>query len=240
MKDLLRSDPDREERQIALLDRRGNIAMHTGSMTIREAGHLEREGFGVQANMMTTPNVWEYSAQEYERARGSLAEGLMAAMEKAHERGGDLRGAQSCAMRVVSGEVASRKNSGVLLDLRVEAHPHPLQEMKRLLTKHTAFKAAKTAARRAASGDFEEALHDYQKAISLDPEEPQLMIWGWVPLILADQSGQLDRVAHHLRPLLRADEKWVHLLERYLEVRPLKTTGLKEQVLALAGPESVV
>ena len=240
LKELLDSDPHREERQIALLDRRGNIAVHTGSTTIREAGHLEREGFSVQANMMANPNVWEFSAQAYERAEGSLAEGLMAAMEEAHERGGDLRGAQSCAIRVVSGEAASSMSHGVVLDLRVGAHPHALQEMRRLLTKHTAFEAANTAAQRAMRGDIEGAFDEYQRAISLDPEELQLRIWGWVPLILADQSGQLDRVASILKPLLQADKKWVRLVERYQEVRPLKTPGLMKQLLALAGPERVI
>ncbi len=240
LKELLDSDPHREERQIALLDRRGNIAVHTGSITIREAGHLERDGFGVQANMMANPNVWEYSAQAYERAEGSLAEGLMAAMEEVHQRGGDLRGAQSCAMRVVSGNAASSMSHGVVLDLRVDAHPQPLQEMRRLLKKHKAFEAANKAAQMAGNGDIEGAFDEYQRAVSLDPEELQLRIWGWVPLILADQSGKLDRVASLLKPMFRADEKWVRLVERYLEVRPLRTPGLMGQVLALAGPKNAL
>jgi uncharacterized Ntn-hydrolase superfamily protein len=63
---------------------------------------------------------------------------------------------------------------------------------------------------------------------------------GRTRLILADQLGQLDHVASLLKPLLRADEKWVRLVERYLEVQPLKIPGPTEQVQSLAGPKRVV
>ncbi|MFQ5944419.1 MAG: hypothetical protein ACE5JF_12785, partial [Anaerolineales bacterium] len=58
-----------------------------------------------------------------------------------------------------------------------------------------------------------------------------------LPLTLADEYGQLDRVAGLLEPLLKADRKWVRLLRRYVEVRPLKTPALMEQLLELAEPK---
>ncbi|MFQ5923028.1 MAG: DUF1028 domain-containing protein, partial [Anaerolineales bacterium] len=192
---LLKDDPFPEERQLGILDRYGSVAAHTGSKAIREAGHLELDDFCVQANTMATPTVWEASAVEYERAEGSFPERLLAAMEAVEARGGDLRGARSCAMRIVSAEAFSESVDVVILDIRVDDHPAPLQEMRRLVTKYMAYEAANAAIAKAESGDIEGAFDDYASAIQLQPEELQLRIWGWLPLTLADEYGQLDRVA---------------------------------------------
>ncbi len=237
VEELLKGDPNREQRQLAMVDRGGQVAVFTGSKTIREAGHHEGDGYSVQANMMRNPGVWRASAKMFERAQGSLAERLLTAMRESLSLGGDLRGARSCAIRIVALEAPSPPEDGTILDLRVEEHPDPLAEMRRLIRKHLAFQAADLAVKKAESGDLDGAVEDYERAIRLEPDELQLRIWGWLPLTLADQDGRLDTVTDWLEPLLKSDRKWVRLLRRYAELRPLKTQGLMEQLLELAEPK---
>ncbi len=73
MKGLLEKDDAREVRQVALMDSKGNVAVHTGSHCIAEAGHFAGEGFSTQANMMANDTVWKAMADAYVNARGDLA-----------------------------------------------------------------------------------------------------------------------------------------------------------------------
>jgi uncharacterized Ntn-hydrolase superfamily protein len=135
---LTAADELRESRQVGMVDANGGAASHTGQGCIAAAGHVVGDGYSCQANLMLRDSVWGAMAGAYESAHGELPERLLAALDAAENEGGDLRGRQSVALLVVSGDrslPAWRKE----LELRVEDHPDPLGEIRRLLGLRRAF-----------------------------------------------------------------------------------------------------
>ena len=101
LRTLLGADDDREVRQVAFVDAAGRVGAHTGTACIREFGHVEGEGFSVQANLMERATVWPAMADAYRAATGDLPDRMIAALRAAQAEGGDVRGMQSAAMLVV-------------------------------------------------------------------------------------------------------------------------------------------
>lgn len=133
---LLADDPEREHRQVGLVDARGGVAAHTGSACMDWAGHVVGEGFAAQGNILAGAGVVEAFAEAFAAARGELAERLLGALQAGDTAGGDRRGRQSAALYVAR---AGGSYGGTLdryIDLRVDDHPHPVQELTRLLRLH--------------------------------------------------------------------------------------------------------
>jgi uncharacterized Ntn-hydrolase superfamily protein len=124
---LLASDQGRETRQLHVLDATGRAAAHTGRNCVDWCGHLIRTGFSVAGNMLAGPKVIEDTAAAYEAsAHLPLAERLIGALDAGQAAGGDKRGKQSAALKIYAGEEYP------WLDLRVDDHPEPLVELRRL------------------------------------------------------------------------------------------------------------
>ena len=99
---------NREVRQVAMVDTKGRVAVHTGNRCIAEAGYQTGNQFSVQANMMLKNTVWPAMAVAYESAQGDLADRLLAALDAAQAEGGDIRGKQSAANLIVTGKQIGR------------------------------------------------------------------------------------------------------------------------------------
>lgn len=124
---LLAADEGREHRQLHMIDGRARLAQHTGANCTGWCGHRAGMGFSVAGNMLAGGGVVEETAKAYEaNARLPLAERLIAALDAGQAAGGDKRGKQSAALRIYTSEVYPR------LDLRVDDHPEPLSELRRL------------------------------------------------------------------------------------------------------------
>jgi uncharacterized Ntn-hydrolase superfamily protein len=124
---LLATDAGREVRQLHLIDAGGEIAAHTGRDCVDWCGHRVEDGFSVAGNMLAGPQVLAATAAAYqEGACVSFAERLLRALEAGQAAGGDKRGKQSAALLVCTTEVYPH------LDLRVDDHPEPLVELRRL------------------------------------------------------------------------------------------------------------
>ncbi|HSP71030.1 MAG TPA: DUF1028 domain-containing protein, partial [Gaiellaceae bacterium] len=136
---LLAADPGQAFRQAAMIDASGRAAVHTGSSCVAAAGHHVGEGYSVQANMMASERVWPAMAEAYEAAQGTLARRLLAALDAAEAAGGDFRARQSAALLVVPGEPDALPWA-VVSDLRVDDHPEPLAELRRLLELEEAYR----------------------------------------------------------------------------------------------------
>jgi uncharacterized Ntn-hydrolase superfamily protein len=124
---LIAGDPGREARQLHVIDAQGGIAAHTGAECVPWCGHRIGDCFSVAGNMLAGAAVIDDTAAAY-RAGASLpfAERLIAALEAGQRAGGDKRGKQSAALIIHSGEVYP------YLSLRVDDHPEPLLELRRL------------------------------------------------------------------------------------------------------------
>lgn len=232
LSDLLQKDAEREMRQVAIVDTNGDIAVHTGSHCIAEAGHQTGTQYSVQANMMLKNTVWPAMAAAYEKASGDLAERMLAALDAAQAEGGDIRGKQSAAMLVVSGEHTDEPWKGILVDLRVEDHPEPLIELRRLLKVQRAYEAMNRGDAYLSEGKVKEAFQAYEQGASLAPEIDELPFWQAVTL--AD-TGRVEEALPIFARLFKAEPNWALLLQR-LPAAGLFTDNraLMEQILKLA------
>jgi uncharacterized Ntn-hydrolase superfamily protein len=119
-------------RQVAIVDAAGRVATHTGARCIALAGHVTGDGFSCQANMMREPGVPEAMAAAFVAAHGPLPVRMLAALDAGQAAGGDIRGMQSAAMVVVAAGPAPPMH-GRMIDRRVDDHPEPLVELRRLV-----------------------------------------------------------------------------------------------------------
>ncbi len=124
---LLAADPGRAVRQAHLLAADGRSARHTGAECVGWCGHLEGPDVSVAGNMLAGPEVLAATRDAFLATAGlPLAERLLAAMQAGEDAGGDRRGRQSAAIQVASADAYPD------LDLRVDDHPDPLAELRRL------------------------------------------------------------------------------------------------------------
>jgi uncharacterized Ntn-hydrolase superfamily protein len=210
---LLRADPDSQVRQVAMIDAQGRVLAHTGSRDIPAAGHLLGTRYAVQANLMRNDGVWPAMSDAFESASGDLAERMLVALEAAERAGGDIRGKQSAALVVVSGDPNTAPWEKVF-DLRVEDHPDPLVELRRLLTMARAYKAATDGDNYVAAGDIDNALASYRRASEILPDAAtngELIYW--VAVTLAD-LGHVDEALPLFARSFRQDPGWRELLPR--------------------------
>lgn len=164
---LLDKDAERDRRQVALVDTEGTVAVHTGVGCVRHADHASGEGWAVAGNLLTGPEVIPAMAEAFETATGTLAERMVATLEAAQLAGGDLRGQQSAAIRVVPGgaELSAGHEAGI--DILIPDHPDPVTELRRLVEVDRAYRALRRGEVAAAAGDEAEALRQLQLAGSL-------------------------------------------------------------------------
>ncbi len=179
---LLAEDDAPEVRQVAMIDAQGNVAVHTGKNCIDHAGYRIGKNYAVQANLMENATVWDAMAEAFESAEGDLAERMMAALKAAQSEGGDLRGKQSAALLVVKGEASENPWEERLFDLRIEDHPEPIKELKRLVRINRAYIHANNGDHYLETGDIDRALKEYSLAAEYYPENPELPFWSAVTL----------------------------------------------------------
>jgi uncharacterized Ntn-hydrolase superfamily protein len=133
---LLEGDEGRDWRQVGIVDRHGNAAAFTGKLCHDYAFHHIGEGFTCQGNLLAGPEVLDAMAIAYQYAKGDLADKLLAALIAGDEAGGDKRGKQGAALYVVKEKGAYDGHIDRYVDLRVDDHPSPTYELKRLLKLH--------------------------------------------------------------------------------------------------------
>ena len=189
LKTLTSKDEGEAVRQVGMIDIKGNVAAHTGSRCIKYAGHIIGENYSVQANMMANGTVPKAMAVAFEKTKGDLADRMMAALEAAEAEGGDIRGKQSAAMVIVSGEPSGVDWKDTKLSLRIEDHPTPLIELKRLIRVHRAYQHANMGDHYMETEEIDNALIEYSKAAEYYPENAELPYWSAIALA---NGGRLE------------------------------------------------
>jgi uncharacterized Ntn-hydrolase superfamily protein len=134
VRNITAGDAGRDQRQVHVIDAQGRVAAYTGAACIEWCGDTgtqwEKQGFSVAGNMLAGSAVIADTAQAYDATRDRpFAQRLIVAMEAGEAAGGDKRGKQAAALLVYTTE------SYPALDLRVDDHPDPLAELRRLHAK---------------------------------------------------------------------------------------------------------
>ncbi len=133
LKKLLETDAEREHRQVGIVDVQGRATAFTGKKCYSWAGHIVGKNFAVQGNILVGEKTVEAMAEAFERTRGSLWKRLLEALRAGQRAGGDRRGRQSAAIVVVKEKGGYGEFNDRLIDLRVDDHPNPIEELARLL-----------------------------------------------------------------------------------------------------------
>lgn len=206
---LVAADPLSASRQVAIVDHAGAAAAHTGAGCMAHAGDVQGDGVSCQANIMSAATVWPAMLEAYAAAAaGPLARRLLAALQAAEAHGGDLRGRQSAAVLVVA---ATGEPWETVVNLRVEDHPAPLEELARLLRLHDAYALAENGDGEVAAGRHDAAAALYRRAAELAPEADELRFWAGLG---AAHAGDIDTALADVRAAIEVNPGWRELLRR--------------------------
>jgi uncharacterized Ntn-hydrolase superfamily protein len=173
------------------------------------AGHTVGEHHACQANIMASDTVWGAMSEAFKAsADTSLTRRLLAALDAGEAAGGDIRGRQSAAILVAPGTGEPWER---IVDLRVEAHPEPLQELRRLVGLHDAYVLAGEGDWLAGEGDHAGAAAKYVAAYEAAPQSAELEFWAGLSLV---QIGEAERGLEHVRAAIAKHKGWEELLRR--------------------------
>jgi len=214
---LVAADEGREVRQVAMIDAGGHVAAHTGSRCIQAAGHHVGKDYSVQANLMVDAGVWPAMSRAFESTHGDLAERMLAALDAAQSAGGDIRGRQSAAMIVVAGKRGDKPWKDRLLELRVEDHPTPLTELRRLVGLWRAYEHMNAGDLAVEKNDIDGAVKHYAAAETMYPDMDEFVFWHAATLA---QKGRLEDSLPLFARAFRLQPGW------YLLVPRLPASGL--------------
>ncbi len=210
LKALVAGDAAEATRQVAMVDATGTAAAHTGSGCVRAAGHATGDGVSAQANMMDRDTVWDAMMEAFQTTDERFPERLVAALAAAEREGGDIRGRQSAALLVVSGD-RSQPRWARSVDLRVDEHQDPVGELKRLLRLHRAYERLARGFELADSGNFMAAADEQTAARNLAPEDDQITFWAGLTLAGAGRPLEAKELLEEARS---ANPRWAVYLRR--------------------------
>ncbi len=207
---LLAADPGEAVRQVGVVDAAGRAAAHTGARCLEAAGHVTADGVSIQANMMERATVWPAMLAAWQAPAVSFVDRLLAALRAAEREGGDIRGRQAAAL-IVSGtpdQPAWKRG----IDIRVDDHPAPLDELERLVRLHLGYEALDRAEERGAAGDVDGARRASEDASRLAPGDGQVLVWralGMSAAGFAEPARELLAAATAMNP------RWPEFVRRF-------------------------
>jgi uncharacterized Ntn-hydrolase superfamily protein len=204
--ELLAADELAAVRQVAMVDAHGGVGAHTGADCMSFCGQELGHHHSAQGNLMATGRVWGEMSAAFLAGDGPLAGRLLDALDAGEAAGGDVRGRQSAAILVVprQGEPWER-----VVELRVEDHPEPLIELRRLVGLKAAYVRAAEGDDLQGRGDHNGAAVKYIEAWEMAPECEELGFWASLSLI---QVGEVERGLPLLRAKIAAHPGWGQLL----------------------------
>ncbi len=221
-------DPQREQRQLGIVDAKGRSATYTGRACIRWAGGIAGEYFAAQGNILTGEAVVKAMADTFQRTRGELARRLLAALEAGERAGGDARGKQSAAILVVRKQGGYAGFDDRYIDLRVDDHPDPIPELRRLLTMQLAMRRQDRAFRLYNARRYREAAAMFAEIIRELPNDANAHYNYACMLAL---SGERKAALQHLQRALELDASLVRIAERDGDLQSLRNLPEFQQLM---------
>jgi uncharacterized Ntn-hydrolase superfamily protein len=200
---VLAEDPGRETRQLGLVTADGRAAAFTGADCLDWAGHRVGAGFAVQGNILAGEAVVEEMARAYEETVGPLVERLVSALEAGQAAGGDKRGQQSAAVVVERSGARAESREGIdrICDLRVEDHPQPIAELRRLVGIWTGWESQRRAHALAERGDHAAAASALRT--ELGRGEDAMLLYNLA--CYESLAGEATEAIGHLRRAIELD-----------------------------------
>lgn len=209
---LLSDDPGKDYRQVAILDKQGRVATHTGKSCIDYAGHANGPDFSVQANMMLNDQVVPAMEKAWKENHSlPLAERMVAVLKAAQQVGGDIRGKQSAALLIVAPEGSAAPWNDVLLDLRVDDAPDPISEIDRLLKVYRAYEHMNQGDYYVEKQEMQRAMEEYNQAMRMFPDNLEMQYWTAITLA---NGKELSKASEMLQDIYKTDPNWRELTRR--------------------------
>lgn len=196
----------KEGRQVAIIDRQGNIAASTGPRAPSWAGDKQGKTWSAQGNILVGPQVPEAMGKAFETTAGELAEKLFAALNAGDDAGGDSRGRQSASMLVVRKGGGRNTNNDRTVYINVDDNPQPIPELRRLLDLNLAYLYQDQTFRSLGAGNPKEARDAAGKAVHYAPSRPDVhMTFGLLSYVTGDKITALTELkkARELDPDFR-------------------------------------
>lgn len=200
--------PNKEGRQFAIVDAKGNIAVYTGPGANDWKGHIKGPTFSVQGNILVGPQVVQAMAKTFEESKGELAERLLAALKAGDDAGGDRRGRQSASILVVRKGGGSSLANDRLVYINIDDHVDPLYELARELPLQFAMSYGGKRGTLAREGKIKEAYELSEKLAHWTPRNPTAhMHVGFLAYLAGDKNRSIQafQKAHELNPNFKQD-----------------------------------
>ena len=213
---VLAGDNWKEARQVAMMDTDGKFDGFTGATCVHYSGHSMGEHCTAQANMMANEGVPEVMVEAFEESREPFVLRLVDALRAAQSVGGDLRGQQSAALKIVSTTLFKNIWEGVLYDVRVDNHKTPVEELASICTHQLSGHIIGEGFELAYKGDFDGAMAKYRESLALDPDEAQPRF------LFAMEVGTMLKRPDLVDDILReffTDSRWREYFKRMADVR---------------------
>ena len=224
---LIANDEGEVYRQVGMLNVKGEVATHTGSLCIAEAGHRQGKNYSVQANLMLNNTVWDAMAEAFENSKGKpLSERLLITLKAAQAEKGDLRGKQSAAILIVSGTATGNSWEDTLLDLRVDDHENPLQELERLMKVSNAYNFMNAGDVAMEDGNTKLAEKNYLSAQKLFPDNLEMQYWYAINLL---NNKDFEKANSILKSIFEKDNNWRILIPRLIKSKLLTISEAEMQ-----------
>ena len=192
---------DKEGRQLAIVDAKGNIASFTGADAPFWAGSKQGNSWSVQGNLLTGPQVIEAMGRALDSTKGELAERLLAALKAGDDTGGDLRGRQSACILVVGKGRGRNVNNDWPISVRVDDNKEPFLELRRLLDLNLAYLYIDRAYKAVTEGNLAEAAAAKAKTENYCVNPDSQLRVGFLDYLLGNKAEALALFVK-VRPLV--------------------------------------
>jgi len=219
LKILVASDSGRAQRQVGIVDAKGNAATYTGEKCNAWAGGVEGVNFVCQGNILAGEKVVKAMAKAFETGKGELAERLLAALEAGDVAGGDSRGRQSAAILVVRSGGGYGGWDDRYLDTRVDDNPQPIKELRRMLGTGLTMATLYGASTLRMKGKLDQAVSAMEKAVERYPKSGEC--WYDYACYLSLSGNKVEALAA-LKKALVLTPKSVSMAKTDTDLDPLR------------------
>lgn len=192
---LVSTDSDKERRQVGIVDAKGASATFTGKECIAWAGGKAGKYYACQGNILIGEETVTAMAETFDQTGGALAVRLVRALKAGEDAGGDSRGKQSAALLVVKEAGGYLGLNDRYIDLRVDDHPEPIDELERILRIQLSYSALFKASALKEQGDMEGAVAAAERAVETNPTLPEAL---YDLACYYSLSGQTDKALETL------------------------------------------